>query len=183
MEQMETVHVQTHAKDEENIVEQEQVHVVMHQQDITQQDVIVQEINVQDKRPVVVENIVRQEQEYVMPSVPDVMDQVLEARVQTHAKDKENIVEQDHQVVVQPQQDITQQDVTVQVINVQDKLPVELVSIVQQEQENVMPSVPDVMDQVREARVQTNALLEHLVQQVQSHVQTVQVVVQVQQEQ
>ena len=49
------------------------------------------------------------------------MDQMEQLLVQTLVQEEQNTVQQEQQVVVQYQQDTIQQDVTVQIITVQDK--------------------------------------------------------------
>ena len=64
-EQVQEVHVQQSAKEEENTVQLEQAHVAQHQQDTNQQDVTVQITDVLVKVRVAEENTPQQEQEHV----------------------------------------------------------------------------------------------------------------------
>ena len=146
-EQVQEAHVQMPAKEEQNIVEQEHQAVVQYQMDITQQDVMVQEINVQDNHnvqqvtivqmvyqmPVVLVNGVVQEQQDVVPFLLDVTEQVLQQDVQLPVKVEQNIVDLELPHVVQYQMDTTQQDAMALVMDVLEYLDVHQVTIVQAE--------------------------------------------------
>ena len=105
MEQVLQRHVQTHVQEEQNIVLQENQHVVMYQVDIIQLDVIHLETNVQDKVNVQPEHIV----------------QVVSNQI---VQEEQNIVLQENQHVVMYQVDTIQLDVIHPEINVQDKVNV-----------------------------------------------------------
>ena len=66
---MQEVHVQMLAKEEQNIVEQEQVHVVQYQADTIQQDVMALVISVQDNLNV--QEVTTVQAEYHMPVVQE----------------------------------------------------------------------------------------------------------------
>ena len=112
MEQVLQRHVQTHVQEEQNIVLQENQHVVMYQVDIIQLDVIHLETNVQDKVNVQPEHIVQV-----------VFNQIVQ--------EEQNIVLQENQHVVTYQVDTIQLDVIHPEINVQDKVNVPQEIIVQ----------------------------------------------------
>jgi len=49
MERVQQLHVQRHVQEELNIYEHDEIHVIQYQYDIIRHDVIVHEINVQDR--------------------------------------------------------------------------------------------------------------------------------------
>ena len=200
MEQVEHHLVLQHVQEEQSIVQQEHQLVVQYQMDTILQDVMDLEIIVQDKVSaqletivqmeylmlVVAENIVEQEQRDAQIYLQDVMEQVQVVHVLIPAQEERNIVEQEHQVVVQYQMDTILLDAMALEINVQVKLSallehlVQMVchqlvqeeqSIVQREQQVVVlyqadTIQQDAMDLETIVQVKLSALLEHLVQMV-----------------
>ena len=113
-------------QEEQNIVQQEQHHVALYQVDITQQVAIVQIISVQVKRSVQLEhivlvellqtvkeeqNIVQQEQHYVVLYQVDITQQVV-THLEINVQDKAS-VEKEITVQTEFQQDVEQENIMI----------------------------------------------------------------------